>query len=362
MLLEALSERKLPDVFTFNNGEIANTPNLWLKRRAEIIEVLSREIYGFSPPPPEKVFSSVRQSDDSAFAGKAVQMVADLRFDTPKGEFSFPVNLIIPKSISPAPLLLHIAFRPYIPDRYYPVEEIIDNGFATASFCYNDVSSDTDDGFVGGLAGMYSGSKRLPDEWGKISIWAWVAGRVMDYLQTLEEIDKNRIAIIGHSRLGKTALWCAAQDERFAMAVSNNSGCSGAALSRGNKGEQIKDILSSFKYWFCDNYQKYMENVEGMPFDQHFLLAAIAPRSVYVSSAKGDNWADPQSEFLSGVATSSVYELLGLRGLVTPDESPRPGTVLGEGRIGYHLREGTHFLSRYDWQRFMEYMQMHHKK
>jgi hypothetical protein len=360
ILLEELKERGLPDVLTFNSGKIADNPSSWLKRRTEILELLCCEIYGFSPPPPEKVISIVRQIDD-AFAGKAVHTVVDIRFDTPKGEFSFPVNLIIPKNISPAPLLLHIAFRSGIPDIYYPVEEIIDNGFATASFCYTDVAPDIDDGFVEGIAGMYSGSKRAPDEWGKISMWAWAAGRVMDYLQTLEKIDKSRIAVIGHSRLGKTALWCAAQDERFAMGISNNSGCSGAALSRGNKGEQIKDILCNFKYWFCENYQKYAGIEESLPFDQHFLLSTIAPRFVYVSSAQEDDWADPQSEFLSCIASNTVYELLGLRGLVTPGEYPKPGTVLHEGRIGYHLREGTHFLSRYDWQRFMEYMKAYQK-
>jgi hypothetical protein len=360
-MLDELRKRELPEVLTFCSGKAADSPSLWRKRRVEILELLSREIYGFSPPPPENVTSVVQQCNDKSFAGKAVHSVIDIRFDTPKGEFSFPVNLFIPRTISPAPLFLHIAFRPDIPDMYYPVEEIIDSGFATASFCYKDVAPDFDDGFVGGLAGMYAGSRRAPDEWGKISMWAWAAGRVMDYLQTLEEIDRERIAVIGHSRLGKTALWCAAQDERFAMGISNNSGCAGAAINRGNKGEQIKDIIGNFKYWFCDNYQKYVGMEKNLPFDQHFLLAAIAPRSVYASSAQEDDWADPQSEFLSCVASGSVYELLGHRGLVTGDEYPKPGTVLQEGRIGYHLREGTHFLSRYDWQRFMEYMKAHQR-
>jgi hypothetical protein len=187
-------------------------------------------------------------------------------------------------------------------------------------------------------------------------MWAWAASRVMDYLQTLEGIDGKRIAVIGHSRLGKTALWCAAQDERFAMGISNDSGCSGAAITRDKKGEHIKDITRSFKYWFCENYLKYVDNEEALPFDQHFLLSAIAPRPVYVCSALEDEWADPQSEFLSCVASSCVYELLGVKGLIAGDEYPEPGTSLHEGSIGYHLREGTHYLSRYAWQRFMEYM------
>lgn len=358
MIFDELKKRELPDVMTLENGQIVDSIILWQRRRAEIIELLSREIYGFSPPPPKKVTSAMQQSDDTAFAGKAVHSVIDLGFSTPKGEFSFPVNLIIPKSSSPVPLFLHITFRPDIPDKYFPIEEIIDDGYATASFCYTDVVPDTDDDFVEGMAGMFSNGKHAPDEWGKISMWAWAASRVMDYLQTRDDIAKERIAVIGHSRLGKTALWCAAQDERFFMGISNDSGCSGAALSRGSKGEQIKDIVYNFKYWFCENYQKYVGNEEGLPFDQHFLLSAIAPRFVYVSSAQDDNWADPQSEFLSCVASSTVYGLFGLKGLVTLDEYPKPGTVLHKGRLGYHMREGTHFLSRYDWQRFMEYIKI----
>lgn len=356
MIRGILKERELPEVLILNNGETVNSAALWNKRRDEIMELLKREIYGFSPPPPQKVVGVVEQCNNKAFAGKAVHSTIRIQFDTPKGEFSFPVNLITPKRSIPAPFLLHIAFRPGIPDRYYPVEEIIDNGFATASFCYKDVVPDTDEGFVGGLAGMYMEGSRKPNEWGKISMWAWAASRVMDYLQTVEEIDKGRIAVVGHSRLGKTALWCAAQDERFAIAMSNDSGCSGAAMARGNKGEQIKDIIEKFSYWFCENYRKYVDNEKNMPFDQHFLLAAIAPRLIYVSSAQEDAWADPRSEFLSCTAVQGVYELFGLRGLATQDEFPQPGTTLHEGEIGYHLREGTHFLSRYDWLRFMEYM------
>lgn len=351
-----LKERALPAVLSFNNGRTVDSPELWRKRRAEVIELLSREIYGFSPPPPDKVTSITQQTDKEAFAGKATHSAVELRFDTPKGEFSFPVNLVVPNKVYPAPLFLHIAFRPDIPDRYFPVEEIIDGGFAVASFCYKDVAPDMDDCFAGGIAGMYVSGSRAPDEWGKISMWAWAASRVMDYLQTIQGIDIGKIAVVGHSRLGKTALWCAAQDERFTMGISNNSGCSGAAITRGKRGEHVKDITSSFRYWFCENYTKYADNEENLPFDQHFLLSAIAPRPVYVSSAQEDEWADPESEFLSCVASSSVYELLGARGLVAGNEYPKPGASLHAGNIGYHLREGTHFLSRYDWQRFMEYM------
>jgi hypothetical protein len=356
MILESLKERGLPEVLALNNGEPVDNSMQWNKRRDEIIELLKSEIYGFSPAPPKKLTYELVKQDHNAFAGKAVHSIINIKFETPKGEFLFPINLIIPKKVCPAPLFLHIAFRPDIPDRYYPVEEIIDEGFATASFCYEDVAPDTEDGFTAGIAAMYGGSLRKPDEWGKISMWAWAAQRVMDYLQTLEEIDKERIAVVGHSRLGKTALWCAAQDERFALAISNDSGCSGAAITRDKEGERVKNITDNFSYWFCENYKKYVDNEKNMPFDQHYLLAAIAPRYLYVASAEEDEWADPQSEFLSCIAANSVYELLGYKGLVTADEFPQSGTSLQGGKIGYHMREGTHFLSRFDWLRFMEYM------
>jgi hypothetical protein len=361
-MLERLKELELPDVLTFGNGKIVDNKKMWPARRAEIIQILSSQVYGFSPPPPPKVDGILLECDNEAFAGKAVHSIIQLKFDTSKGGFSFPIHLIVPKNISPSPLFLHIAFRPDIPDKYFPVEEIIDGGFATASFCYEEVTLDRDDGFVSGLSAMYAGASRKGDEWGKISMWAWAAQRVMDYIQTLEEIDKEHIAVVGHSRLGKTALWCAAQDERFFMGISNNSGCSGAAITRGKRGERIKDITHRFGYWFCENYCKYIDNEHNMPFDQHFLLAAIAPRFVYVSSAQQDEWADPESEFLSCLAASGAYELFGLKGLVTEQLSPQLGVKLHQGHIGYHLRAGTHYLSRYDWQQFMEYMRVCRKR
>ncbi len=351
-----LEERNLPDVLVSDNAAVIDDPKMWDSRRDEIIKMLSNEVYGFSPPAPSKIDTTILKKDDNAFAGKAVHSVIKIKFDTPKGQCSFPINLIISKDIHKAPLFLHIAFRADIPDRYFPVEEVIDQGFATASFCYEDITADKDDSFTSGLAKMYKEGERKPNDWGKISMWAWAAQRVMDYIETLEEIDKERVAVVGHSRLGKTALWCAAQDERFFMAISNESGCSGAAISRGKKGERIKDIINQFGYWFCDNYRKYMDNEENMPFDQHFLLSAIVPRYVYVASAQEDEWADPESEFLSCLAASRVFELFGLKGLITQDQLPEVGAKLHEGHIGYHLRKGTHYLSRYDWQCFMEYM------
>ena len=160
---------------------------------------------------------------------------------------------------------------------------------------YNDVTRDTEDNFESGIAKMYP-RRNDGTDWGKIGMWAFAASRMMDYIQTLPEIDRQRVYVAGHSRLGKTAIWCGVQDERFAGVVSNDSGCSGAAVTRGKKGEHVVHITKNFPFWFCKNYQKYIENEENMPFDQHQLLALVAPRPLCVGSATEDEWADPQSE------------------------------------------------------------------
>jgi hypothetical protein len=191
-------------------------------------------------------------------------------------------------------------------------------------------------------------------------MWAFAASRVLDYLLTRAEIDGARVAVSGWSRLGKTALWCGAQDERFSMAISTESGCGGAALHRGKAGESPRDIVGRFGYWFCPNYAVHAENAAEAPFDQHFLLACVAPRALFVGSARMDEWADPVSEFLGAAAASAAYTLLDAKGLVAPDGFPRPGRELLEGSIGYLLREGSHGMSRQDWLSHMRFRQLRH--
>jgi hypothetical protein len=193
-----------------------------------------------------------------------------------------------------------------------PVEEITDRHFALATFCYTDITSDSDDNFTSGIAGFYDRKKY---NWGKISMWAWAASRALDYLLTLSDIDGERVAVIGHSRLGKTALWCGANDKRVKFVISNDSGCSGGAITRGKTGERVKEITKNFPYWFCPNYTHYIENENNMPFDQHYLIAACAPRSVIIGTAVEDTWADPFSEYLAAYAASDAYLLNGIDGI-----------------------------------------------
>lgn len=351
---EELKARNLPQVVT--DGMTADD---WPAHRKELIGLFAREEYGISPPPPDWVRADVVSEDPQAWAGKALHRRIMLVLPTPKGEFSFPVDLVLPHCEMPVPLFVHISFFPYPGGPYTPMEELVDHGYGVAMLSYNDVTEDRDDGFTSGLAGMFDRDGDDGTQWGKIAMWAWAASRVMDHVRTLPQVDAGRIVAIGHSRLGKTALWCAAQDERFAAAVSNNSGASGAAVMRGKVGEDVQRISTVFPHWFCGNYSRYGGREWEMPFDQHQLLASFAPRPVYVSSALEDGWADPASEFLSCVAASGAYALLGRKGLVHRGEAAVPGDVFPEGSIGYHLRTGTHFLSRQDWQLFMAYLDRH---
>ncbi len=333
-------------------------PCKWSKR--EILDVLLREEYGYLPAAPHTVTATLEKCDKKFCAGKATLQTLTLHCKADWGEFSFPLYYACPTKVTtPPPSFIHINFRDLVPDRYQPTEELVDEGYATLTFCYKDVCSDNGD-FTNGLAGVvYPDGKREPDQCGKIGLWAWAAMRVMDYAQTLPELDHTKISVVGHSRLGKTALLTGALDERFDCAFSNDSGCSGAALSRGHTGETVEKILNVFPYWFCENYKKYAANEDALPFDQHWLIAANAPHKVYVASAVQDLWACPENEYGACVAASKYYQKDVGTGFVYPDRLPCVGECLHDGNIGYHLRAGSHYLGREDWKYYVAYLKAH---
>ena len=328
-----------------------------LLTRAEMLETMQKEVYGYLPPKPDSLEWKVQNAFIPDFcAGKASSQRVELTAKLGDKTFTFPFVAVIPNAPGPHPFFIHINFRPDVPDRYMPSEEIVDNGFAVLSIYYQDVTTDNGD-FQNGLAGvLYENGQRGPHDAGKIAMWAWAAQRVLDYAEQEPRLDKTCVTVCGHSRLGKTALFCGATDERFTFVYSNDSGCSGAAITRDKMGETVEIITRAFPFWFCENYWQYANREHEMPFDQHYLVASVAPRYAYVASAKEDTWADPYSEMLSCVAASPAYEALGLDGFICDDRLPEVGDRWHAGHIGYHLRAGQHYFGREDWNTVMDFI------
>lgn len=356
MLQHELEKRKVPNVLQMNDGTIVKNMKQWKTRKEEIAHILWGNLYGYAPDFSLKVEGVIVKTEENDFGGKAITYDMDIRIKSPFSYFSFPYKLTIPKEITKPPVFLSYSFSPNIADGIG--EEIIDNGYAVANVYYQDIVPDKDDGFYSGLGRFCTRNKF--DSWGKIAMWAWGGSRIMDYLETCKAIDINKTAIIGHSRLGKTALLCGAMDERFSLVVSNDSGAGGAALFRGKTGERIKDLSGKgSSFWFCGNFLKYIGKEDKLPFDQHYLLSLIAPRNLYICSASEDEWADPYSEFLACIAVNPAYDLYQEKGIITNDGKPEVHDYFHDGKIGYHLRKGTHYLSRYDWNKVMEYRKRH---
>ena len=352
MVRNLLVERNLPSPV-----EGVETVSDWENRRVGLKELLCREEYGFLPPKPQQL-TFEELSSEVLYGGKFEQKSIRLTAIMPQGDFSFDITTLFPVAKGRYPLFINLCFRPDVPDRYLPAEEICDNGFGIITVHHNFISPDRNS-FDKLLDAVLFKDGRKNDDCGKIGLWSWAASRAMDYAQTLDCVDLKNVCVIGHSRLGKTALLTGALDERFAFVVSNEGGCSGEALSRGKTGECISDITKVFPYWFCENYKKYADNEQAQPFDQHYLIALCAPRRVMIGAAVEDLWADPVSQFLSCAAVEDVYALYSEKALVAPDRLPLAGDNFDDGCVAFHLRAGTHTITRQDWQVYMKYIRKH---
>ena len=379
----------LPDPLVFENGGKVENNKDWAKRSAELYRVFENEVYGISPVWNGKIISSEMASDQNALGGTATMKEIKLTLRNGTRELSMALLLYLPKNVKKAPIFLGYNFNgnhtvtddpkialaniwarsntgtgPVKADEKqrgtaadnWQVREIISKGFGLATIYYCDVDPDFDDGFKNGVHALFD---QKPDNtsWGSVAAWAWGLSRALDYLETIPEVDSKKVAVFGHSRLGKAALWAGVTDKRFAMVISNNSGCGGAALSKRIFGETVGRINSSFPHWFNENYIKYNEKEELLPVDQHQLLALIAPRPLYVASAEEDQWADPKGEFLSCVAASPVYVLLGKEGF--PGKTMPAVNSPVVGTIGYHMRTGGHDVTLYDWQQYLDFGDKH---
>ena len=234
----------------------------------------------------------------------------------------------------------------------WPVELLIDNGYAMATAWYQDLEPDHKDGWKTAIRSTLAAELKIkPEDWSAIAAWTWGMSRIMDFLQLEDRVDAKKVVLTGHSRIGKAALWAAANDKRFAVVISNNSGEGGAALARRNYGETVERINTAFPHWFVAPYKQYNNAIDQLPVDQHMLLALVAPRPLYVASAVEDQWADPKGELLSAVAASEVYRLYGKAG-VSASELPALNTPIGD-QVRYHIRTGKHDITEYDWREYI---------
>ena len=342
-----------------------------LKTREEMIEILQREVYGYLPHVKYSVCADEPQTVEKRFAcGNVVHSFVNLTVTLETGSHTFRVDRLLHRDGKKRPLILLNNFHPMESTPYFPMEELSESEADFLVFCYKDIASDDGD-FSSGLAKLLLPEGQNTNETcGKIGIWAWAAMRVLDYGLTLEGTDTKNIGIAGHSRLGKTALYTAMMDERFRFVLSNAAGCAGDSLAHGNSGlgrekrtpmlgELICDIVENFPYWFCKNYTKYAVTNVSETFDQHFLLASIAPRFVMVGSCDLDFWADPRSQQLCALASGEAWEKAGLPGLVGSERYLNPGEALTDGCVGYFLIHSMHFLSRHGWKYFLEFIEKH---
>ncbi|CAN5325748.1 acetylxylan esterase [soil metagenome] len=358
---DAIPPYSLPDVL----GE-AQSRDAWeSSRRGELIELFREHVYGRRPDAPlDDLAFEVKRTDPAALDGKAT--LKEVAITCTKDGESLVIDLVLftpNDAAEPAPAFLLINNRD--PENidpnseedngFWPVATIVARGYAAAAFNNRDVDPDKHDGFKDGVHGLFEdSSERTPHSWGTLSAWGWGASRCLDYLETEAGVDAAKVAVIGHSRGGKTALWAAVEDDRFAMAVSNESGCGGAALSRRKFGETVARITSSFPHWFCGKFAEYGGNEDALPVDQHQLIALLAPRAAYVASAAEDLWADPRGEFLALAHASPAFALYGLDTLA-PDPMPALDSPVSAGHQGYHIRPGKHGLTPADWERYLDF-------
>jgi hypothetical protein len=356
----------LPDPLVAADGTRV-TRETWPARREEILELFREHVYGRAlADRPKNISFNTLEEDGGDLDGRATRRLVEISFDTPQGgRFKFPVQLYLPNTAGepaagkPLPAIVLLQFEG-LTDKATPV--VIDRGYALAILDRRALAADDKTTYRDGIINAFSGTEPLAADAGRaIAAWAWGASRVLDYLETETAIDAKRIGVAGHSRMGKTALWAAANDERFAIALSNQSGCGGAALSRRIFGETVGRINTVFPHWFCENFQRYNGREAELPVDQHMLIALVAPRRVYVTSADEDLWADPRGEYLSCVHADPVFRLLGVPGLGEregPEEGsqmPPLGQPVHGGHIGYHVRPGAHAFTEYDWKRFLDF-------
>lgn len=359
---------KIPPLLKASDGRAIRTIKQWEDiRRPGILRLFEDNIYGANPPKFDKITFTVTRLDPVAMRGKATLKEVAIAVTRKQQQIVIHLILFTPNNRKKAPAFLLINNRGIkntdptrqIKSAFWPAEMVIDSGYAIAAFQNSDAAPDDKERYAQGMLRLYPETLLADNGIKAIGAWAWAASRVMDYLVTDKAVDAERIAIVGHSRGGKTALWTGAIDKRFALVFASCSGCTGAALARHKFGESIKSINTVFPHWFCTNYKKYNDHVDALPVDQHMLIALIAPRPVYTTNATRDLWADPSGSYLSLIYAKPVYDLYHLR-CSLPPQPPAVEKPIIKSAIGYHIRKGVHDMTLYDWKNFIRFANYHY--
>jgi len=354
----------LPDVLKSSANKTIKTKKDWEKiRRPEVLTLFEENIYGQVPKSFEEIKFSVLNEDKNSMNGKANRKEVSIEVFNKNKSVKINLVLFIPNNVlKPAPVFLLINNRGKentdprrgVISEFWPAELVIESGYAIAAFHVSDLAPDNKDEFMNGVLQLFPEQLNADNGMRAIGAWGWGASRVMDYFESDPQVDKKRVALVGHSRGGKASLWAAAQDQRFAICITNCSGSTGAALARRQFGERINRINTSFPHWFNTNYKKYNGHEELLPVDQHMLISLIAPRPVYATNASEDLWADPKGTFLALKNAEEVYALYGLNSKL-PDAPPGLNMPIIESPLAYHNREGKHDLTVYDWKQFIRF-------
>lgn len=376
----------IPALLTSKEGKIISSVKKWEKiRRPEIQSMIELEMYGKVPEDLKIAEVNILDQDDQALNGKAIRKQVRLTFRGNQKKLSVEMLMYLPKGMKSYPIFLgynfggnhtvyndtaiHVAkewngaAKPRgVETVNWEVERLINAGCGVATMYYWDIAPDREDFSIGIYPLLYKQEQTKPaaDEWGSLAAWAWGLSRALDYLKTDKQVDGNKVIVIGHSRLGKAALWAGARDQRFAAVISNNSGCGGASIYRKKEGETLLKLNNRFPRWTATNFKKYSDHEELLPFDQHMLLAMVAPRPLYVASASEDTWADPKNEYKSAFYATEVYKLYGLSGIES-STFPALNTPVGE-TVSYHIRNGKHDILAYDWDQYIAFAKKFVKK
>ena len=388
---------ELPSPLRKKDGSMVQTPFEWMNfRRSAVLQTFREEMYGWMPPRPDRMRFELLSENPAAFDGLATRREIRIHCAMNSGaEKSFDLLVYLPnRRKTPAPVFLglngrgnhaatpemgiritrepvvnwstHEVFATEPPDEstrgiqsdFWNFRGILERGYGAATLCISEIFYDSPDAFASSIYHLFLPEEELraPEhKYGAIGAWAWGLSRALDCLEHIPGVDAGRVAVHGHSRLGKTALWAGACDPRFAMVISNESGCGGASLSRRIFGETIDYLLFWRDYWFSSAFGRYRNREEMLPFDQHFLLGLIAPRPLYVASAADDLHSDPKGEYLSLAAAAEVYRLFGAEcAEFRSGELPPVDVSIGR-ETGYHIRSGEHDVTLSDWKFFLDF-------